>query len=235
MTQVIHRSDVGRYYRGIPIHAASRLHEDAFGLVKKHARGKTALDIGAGSGAFSMRLKDSGFEVKALEMSTSDWPHNDIDIIEADLNTVFSAKVPDKYEIVVSLEVIEHLENPSLFLRQVKNLITARTGIFILSTPNIMNLDSRRFFITKGTLYNFQHESYKTTGHLTILPYWLLEILLEKEGFEIIERRFIGKHQRLGIRKIIPLFNMALLPLGYGIPFESAFPTNIAYVCKVNK
>lgn len=42
---------------------------------------------------------------------------------------------PDSFDVVVSLEAIEHLENPKAFLNEAHRVLT-EDGVFIISTPN---------------------------------------------------------------------------------------------------
>ncbi|KAF0192099.1 MAG: hypothetical protein FD165_1167 [Gammaproteobacteria bacterium] len=90
------------------------------------------------------------------------------------------------------MEVIEHFLNPSKFLNDCKGLVK-RDGVFLLSTPNVLDIQSRTTWLRTGVLFHFSPESFHATGHRTILPYWLLEILIEQAGLEIVARHFGGR------------------------------------------
>ncbi len=110
------------------------------------------------------------------------------------------------------MEVIEHLENPSKLLRDCRKLLKPG-GKILVSTPNVLDSDSRFNYLRKGKLYHFSEESYFATGHMTILPKWLLELLFDKAELKIISSRFGGIHPRgkWGFRNIsIELLKMAL-------------------------
>jgi SAM-dependent methyltransferase len=231
--QISHRKDQGRYYKDIPIHAAPGKHEQAFALLSKYLKqGSSVLELGAGSGAFALRLFDHGYSVEAADLDTSDWPISYIPVHKVDMNNkTWNALSNKLYDAVVAIEVIEHLENPAQFLRNVSYFLKAE-GILLFTTPNIVDLDSRRLMLTKGQFWLFRCGTLYSTGHLSILPYWLLEELLVKEGYEIVERAFIGKKERHGWRRfIVPIVNLCFLPLGFQIPLEAAFASGVAFVC----
>jgi len=92
----------------------------------RYVEGKTALDVGCGLGDGLRILQQSAKSARGQDLDprlASD------DILAADI-----AEVEDKsYDVLVSIDVIEHVENPELFLAQLERV--ARFGFF-LSTPN---------------------------------------------------------------------------------------------------
>jgi 2-polyprenyl-3-methyl-5-hydroxy-6-metoxy-1,4-benzoquinol methylase len=230
--QITHKKDLGRYYKGIPIHAAPATHEQALALLAKYLKpGSSVLELGAGSGAFALRLHDQGYTVEAVDLDTPDWTLPLIPVYQLDMNYNTWEAFPGKsYDAVVAIETIEHLENPSLFMRNVARLLKPK-GIFLLTTPNTVDLDSRRLMLTKGELWMFRRGTLYSTGHLSILPYWLLEEVLSNEGYKILERAFIGKKERRGWRKfVVPFVNLCLLPIGLKLPLKSAFAVSVSFV-----
>jgi cyclopropane fatty-acyl-phospholipid synthase-like methyltransferase len=230
--RVRHRKDEGRYYRGIPVHAAPEVHEAAKLLLKKYKKPpSTVLDLGGGSGAFALRLCDSGYKIELADLNT---PSSlNFPCYKIDLNNHFDISFFNTgcYDAVAAIEVIEHLENPAVFLRSVKPLLNV-DGVLIFTTPNVVDLDSRRLMLTKGEFSLFRRGTLFSTGHLTILPFWLLEEVLIKEGWRILEKRFIGKKDRKGWRKfVVPLVNILLLPFGWKIPIEAAFAPCVVFIC----
>ena len=87
MQQVVtHRDHLGPKYKGISIHAPAGLHELVYGFA--HAlfnRSESVLELGAGSGALSLRLQDGGFMVKSVDLDGGDWTL-DIPLTTADMN-----------------------------------------------------------------------------------------------------------------------------------------------------
>jgi SAM-dependent methyltransferase len=126
-------------------------------LTGKHS----AIDLGAGSGALALRLQKVGLDVIAVD-SDLDEPKADIPFIVLDLNysDFASAFKKHSFDIVISVEVIEHLENPIGFLRSVNQLLKP-SGIAIITTPNVNNLLARiKFFLTGKIRTMDEHSIY---------------------------------------------------------------------------
>lgn len=231
--RILHRKDEGRYYKGVPIHAAPGVHEAVFDIVQKYvSKYSSIMDLGGGSGAFTLRLFDCGYNAEIADLDPPLLPG--IRSIRIDLNATEKGESLDgrSFDAVTALEVIEHLENPSAFIRRAGTFLK-EDGVFIFTTPNVLDVDSRRLLLTKGEFWLFRRGTLYSTGHLSILPFWLLEDILKKEGWGILEKRFIGRKDRKGWRKIIvPIVNTVLLLLGWRLPIEAAFAPCVAFVCR---
>jgi len=82
---------------------------------------------------------------------------------------------PDKqFDVVVAGELIEHLKEPGIFLKEAKRVLR-QGGMLILTTPN------RESWLNRIT------HSYETEIHFSLLNRELLVDLLEKNGFRVIE------------------------------------------------
>ena len=224
------------YYDGRPIHGLPGTHEQASALLKRHLPPPArVLDLGGGEGAFASRLRDEGYEVTLADLD----PPEDLGIrtVRLDLNDAPSHRVFDggSYDAVVCVEVIEHLESPIQLLRSARR-ITRDGGILLVTTPNVVDLDSRVRFLVGGDFWLFStteaaHET-SQFAHIAILPHWLLLELLRRVGWSPRERAFIGRKPRRGWRRlIVPLLSLPLLPLGWRIPREAAWAPSTAFVC----
>ena len=100
-----------------------------------------------------------------------------------------------KFDIIVSLQVIEHLYNPSLMLNRVKSHLN-QNGIFILTTPNLECLSAK---IMKDKWNGFR------TDHVSLKSYTEWKKLIESNDFKTI---YCGSTFFTGI----PLLNK--LPFG---------------------
>jgi 2-polyprenyl-3-methyl-5-hydroxy-6-metoxy-1,4-benzoquinol methylase len=182
-------------YKGIVIRADEGLHEECFTLIKQYVpEGGRVLDIAAGAGAFSARLFDAGFEVTANDIDIDAWSAGDMRKFSVDLNKPFDPQLfSPAHDLVAAMEVIEHLQNPTKLLEDCRKLVKPG-GYILISTPNILDKESRLIFLRKGMFYHFSPQSYFATGHRTILPQWLLELLFEEVGLEVVERRLGGFH-----------------------------------------
>jgi 2-polyprenyl-3-methyl-5-hydroxy-6-metoxy-1,4-benzoquinol methylase len=185
-----HKSDTTYSCEGVPIHAAKGLHELATDVISNRCKGRgKVLDLGCGSGAFSKRMQTLGFATTSVDLSLDTFSLNS-ESCEVDFNSDFAERFSrEKFDVIVALEVIEHLENPQHFLRQLKLMANSDT-VILVSFPNIYLYSSVYSFFRNGTFGNWSPALYWETGHQTILTDWLFEEHLKKTGLALEEKHF---------------------------------------------
>jgi len=128
-----------QYHDAAPTHANAYLWPVLKCIIQesKFAR-RTAFDLGCGNGATCNFLSELGFDVAGVDPSESGvshaqrhFPHLRTEVAGAYEN--LSARF-GKFDLVVSLEVIEHCFDPRTFAKTFVSLI-APGGIGVLSTP----------------------------------------------------------------------------------------------------
>jgi SAM-dependent methyltransferase len=186
----VHRATSGRTYKGIPVHAAPGLHESVVEEIRNSTTtGNRVLELGSGSGALTQRLIDEGFEVRAVDL-TLDGYQAKAEAQAMDLNADFAEQLGDKdYDLIAAIELLEHLENPHHFLRQVKKLMSPDTCLW-LSFPNLSLYLSTWKFLWDTTFISWNIHHYWETGHQTVLPGWLFEQHLKKSGLAVESKHF---------------------------------------------
>lgn len=115
----------------------------AIDLAPSPAAGARALDISAGDGLSTTTLARRGWSVVATERRTkrSGW-------VAADLNDDLPFRDAE-FELVLMLEVIEHLPDIPHALREVARVLKPG-GTAILTTPNRLNAASRIHYLLTG-------------------------------------------------------------------------------------
>jgi SAM-dependent methyltransferase len=110
--------------------------------------GSRALDLGAWSGALTKLLLAANFRVTAADLeNVFQLP---TDFVALDFNDPnFDRGLASQFDLIASVEVIEHLENPTAFLRSISRLLAPK-GIAILTTPNVENVPARLKFLLGG-------------------------------------------------------------------------------------
>ena len=177
--------------------------EKVLETIGKEDRGKV-LDIPAGTGALSLKLKEMGFDVYCCDINKDNFELKRVPFKEGDMNK----RLPydgDCFDYVVCLEGIEHTENPFNAIREFARLLR-NGGKLILSFPNYLNIEKRIKFLITGSLTRPTNPLPFLRGstvdlamlHLSPITYTTLKFFLEVQGFSIvdIERDRKKKKQR---------------------------------------
>jgi cyclopropane fatty-acyl-phospholipid synthase-like methyltransferase len=205
------------YYNGILIKADTSLHEQLAQEIQHILpKGGSILDFGAGEGALSQRLTDLGYKVIAADVNAKDFKCTNVEFHSLDFNNTqqvlaFCEKHKAGFDVVLGIEVIEHLENQWEYVRLLKSLLKVG-GHVIVTTPNISSWLSRYYFFRSGRFHQFE-DSDVAYGHITPISEWELRHILEKEGFEDVRIVPAGTLPRFWIRRSIRwlFINMMLL------------------------
>jgi len=145
-------------YGGLSFHMRAHpdVYEKVFEIMQDLPRGRL-LDLGAGSGYTSLRLAELGFDVHAYDVNTEQFQPPALSCTKIDLNRELPES-DEKIQAILALEIIEHLENPQAFLREIARVL-APGGHCLLSTPNIASLPSRLRYLFRGEFTHFTGRS----------------------------------------------------------------------------
>jgi len=142
---------------------------------------KVLLDAPAGGGTLSDKVRNRGGQIYSLDISPDSLRKNNG--IQADLNSGLPFK-KDIFDIILCVEGIEHLENPSALLREFVRVLN-NGGTLILTTPNILNIRSRIKFALTGCLFWFGEYAIERYGHITPLSIYQLKHLCRVNNLEV--------------------------------------------------
>jgi SAM-dependent methyltransferase len=132
----------------------------------------------------SQRLTDLGYRLTASDLFIDGFvPRERIPFHTLDLNQAFAGNIESRFDVVVALELIEHLENPFHFMRQCLELLKPG-GHLLVSTPNLANPVSQAMFVRSGMFQWFRDEDYRDQGHIMPIAPVVLRRCWEDAGFE---------------------------------------------------
>lgn len=171
--------------------AAPGTHDRAFAMVRAlagDAVGKTALDVPCGTGSFSARLAEAGFRVVPVDIQrTRDFRFEKGPVVLADLNRGIPLRA-GSVDVVAAIEGIEHLENPSFFLRECRRVLKDG-GHAVVTTPNVDSFRARRKRFLDGyyTFFNPVAGGARTSGHLHPIDMIFFRGAVARAGLKIVD------------------------------------------------
>jgi 2-polyprenyl-3-methyl-5-hydroxy-6-metoxy-1,4-benzoquinol methylase len=143
------------YYKDLEIHAAPGVHEKVFEIFNglNLRKDSSILVLGSGSGSFDYRLLDAGYKNLSSVDYSDEYKFKEKALFyKKDLNKDFYDI--GKFDFVVGIEIIEHLENHAHFLKNISNLLNSN-GKVIITSPNVENTYSKLKFLFLGYLSYF--------------------------------------------------------------------------------
>ena len=173
------------------------------------------LDVGAGEGYFCKQLRDRGYAAEACDYQRELFKLTDVPFHKADLNE--RIPLPDNsYDCVVSIEVLEHLENHIRFMREIMRVLKPG-GLALLTTPNILSIPSRWHYFLYGYTdcaprpLDPSREDY-FMQHINPIGMPQIQFLIERFGGEIagLHTNRIRRSARLPALLLTPLLKLAL-------------------------
>jgi SAM-dependent methyltransferase len=188
--------------------AYPKTYERTVDLIKSMDKNIKIVDLGCGNGQIIKKLRKLGF--KNIDYyDIEDKFDGKVKIMDFNKELKFKN---NSFDLVISTEVIEHLENKYLFFKEIKRILKPN-GTFIFSTPNITNLPNRLVYFFKGKFIEFNENEQKE--HINPFFIWQLP-----DFFKIETKTYNGG--------FIPLLR---------IPFirNSLFGQAIIVKCKVKK
>lgn len=153
------------------------------------------LILGAGRGVFENRIRNKVKSITSIDIDSNNWIGTN-KFIKLDLNNKLWFKDNIKFDKIIAVEIIEHINDTNNFLENIKRLSKPNT-IIIISTPNINSIMSRVYFMINGYLLHFGEGCLKY-GHVNpifkhIFKHQLfkLDFKIQKESFNRLESKYI--------------------------------------------
>jgi len=139
----------------------------------KSIKNGTCLDIGCGAGEFINILESKSFSrIKSIDLldehvNAAKKVAKRAEVVKEDL-----FNVAEKFDVVIMLEVLEHIKNDGEVLSHIRENLMKEKGLFILSVPSY------------NTPFNTMHQT--AFGHYRHYKKDELKDLLDKAGFKVL-------------------------------------------------
>jgi 2-polyprenyl-3-methyl-5-hydroxy-6-metoxy-1,4-benzoquinol methylase len=154
-----------------------------FNEIEKSASPGAVLDIGCAAGFFLETARRRGWSPQGVEISDYAACHArdnlSLDVSTGDFVTL---ELPtDKFDLVLMMDVIEHLTSPKKGLQKVNNVLKSG-GLLVIETPNFDSAPAKVLGVEWGLIAPEHHLFYFTPT--------TLKKMLEATGFEIVSMTF---------------------------------------------
>lgn len=168
-------------------------------------RKKSVLDLGCSDGYGSFLIAKISKETIALDIDkrTIEFARKKYNSanLKFVLGSALSLQWHNKFGVAISFQVIEHIEDVDLYLRQVRKVLK-KGGIFILSTPNrLLRLKNGEKPWNKFHVHEFENEELRI-----ILEKYFSKV--EMLGLHVSKDIYQAEKKRLHLRKLIARFDV---------------------------
>jgi len=202
------------------------------------------LDVGAGRGQL-IELVRARFQTQSCACDYTDalmkLPGQKVDV--ANLNHEPLPYADASFDLLTATEVIEHLEHYRETLREFFRVLQPG-GLCIVTTPNVLNVNSRLRFLWFGFANLFgplpvRHSAlYSTGGHINPVSYFYVAHALLDAGFESVSAT-VDKYQRSSLAKLVLLWPLIKIFGAWAWRketrrFRTIDPDNAPYVHAIN-
>lgn len=151
-----------------------------------------ALDVGIGGGGWARYLRKSNNFEKIIGIDILDCRDEDMRDIDFFLVNLAEKPLPfnaNTVDCIFAIEVLEHLENPRFFIREVFRVLKPG-GQFIMSTPSCDSLTSKISFLLRGYFPAFCEHDYRGSGHISSITNLDFKRMSKEAGFEKVYMDF---------------------------------------------
>lgn len=205
-------------------------HMSRYLLASEFAKDRCILDIGCGCGYGSHWLALQGAELvlgidkaeEAIEFAVSNYVHPSLHFAVMD---AYSLALDRFFDLVTCFEVIEHVENPAILLREIRQAVDD-AGLVLISTPN------KATYRAEGSGKNpFHFKEYDQEEFDSIVRDFFPHVIMLGQFWAeamLIATRSSVSNEGLGIH---------FLPERYGLPGDKtyALPSYLLAVCSKSR
>jgi SAM-dependent methyltransferase len=193
-------------------------------VLRGEVRNSRIIDVGAGEGYFSRMLGDHirreygispSTVLRACDLFPEHFKYAEVpcDKVNLDSSLPYAA---DSFDVACSIEVVEHIENQFAYVRELYR-ITKPGGRAIVTTPNILNVNSRLRYFHSGFWLLFDplplgsDDCVSLAGHIHPVSFYYLAAMLRRAGFQEVRLHF-DRTKKSGLALELLCYPLMALP-----------------------
>ena len=176
------------------------------------------LILGCGEGAAeSWLIKNNYKNITSVDYYTENKLKKKINFKKINLNEKdFFKKIDDKFDVVICIEIIEHLDDVNSFLFNISNLVTKNSKV-IISTPNLHSKLSRIDYLLTGYPTLFISKP-NIGGHVNPIMVSIFKHYCKINNFRVKKiygygsiLNYLKAYKKIGLKSYIYLFILTFL------------------------
>jgi O-antigen biosynthesis protein len=181
-------------------------HMETYSFALNFCGGKTVLDAGCGEGYGSSFLAGAAAAVTGVDISKEAVRHaagkyakDNLKYLEMDLQEL--SLEAGSFDVVVSSQVLEHLDNPDKFLAGVKRVLKGN-GIAVICTPNKKACEDEPMGKYHARDYHLDEFRKLLSPHFADVEYYGLHFNTPADSLKAALVKAIVKYDIFGLRKL---------------------------------
>ena len=149
--------------------------------------GSNVLDIGCGDSLVGQELRKKNCYLESIDAEDPTDKAKINKFTKMDLNTPNLPIDIERFDYILLLDVLEHLEEPEKFIYHLRARANGKTPKFIVSVPNI-GFFIMRFQLLMGR-FSYGVRGILDLGHRRLFTFKTIYRLLDQAGFKIMQRK----------------------------------------------
>ena len=170
----------------------TRTAESLLAWVEAHTPPGSLVEVGSAMGFFILGARRRGWEARGYEISeyaSKVARRRGLEVVQGDFTSPECSVPAGSADLVVALDTIEHLKAPGRLIAKAGEVLRSR-GLLLFSTGDFGSLAARLW----GRRWRLVHPP----EHLYYFSRKSLQILCERNGFDVIAQRLFWKRYTLG-------------------------------------